>query len=174
MKKCIVRFEVLALALSLTLTGSVLLAQQPGGRGGGQGAPGGRGTPGPPVPALLADLANKLVDAINKQDTTTIEKMIAAGALYLDEDGHAPPIQGWITKLTTGVPKQLVITGTHGQLWDDSGWVSFNYSFMETVNARPATIKGTASIVVKKSQSGEWLIQMVHGALEQHIAGFSQ
>jgi len=35
-------------------------------------------------------------------------------------------------------------------------------------------VKGTASIVAKKAAGGEWQIQLVHGALEQRVAGLTQ
>jgi hypothetical protein len=37
-----------------------------------------------------------------------------------------------------------------------------------------ATLRGTASIVARKSAGGDWQIQLVHGALEQKVAGITQ
>lgn len=158
--------------LVLVVLGAVLFAQQPpaGGRGGGM-----RGPRTPPASGPMLDLANKLVDAINKQDTATLQKMLAADAVYLDEDGHAPPAQAWIRKLATGTPpKQLAISSTHSQMWEDTGWVSFNYELTETVQDQPKTVKGTASILARKSAGGDWQIQLVHGALYQKVAGITQ
>ncbi len=149
---------------------AVLFAQQPPAGGGGV-----RGPRTPPASGPMLDLANKLVEAINKQDTATLQKMLAADAVYLDEDGHAPPAQAWINKLANGTPpKQLAISPTHSQIWDDTGWVSFNYELTETVQGQPKTVKGTASIVARKSAGGDWQIQLVHGALYQKVAGITQ
>jgi len=164
--------------LALALTCAVMFAQQaPAGRGG-QGAPGagGRGAPVPPPPAAMADIANKLADAINKQDAAALQKMVAPDAVYLDEDGHQPPVAAWITKLTTGTPsKKIEISQLHGQTWDNAGWVSFNYTLSENFKEKPVAIKGIASFVVKKpAGAADWQITLIHGALEQHVAGMTQ
>src|SRR5580693_4892439 len=105
MKKLIVVFVLLALAL-----GAGLMAQTPApagapaGRGGGGG---GQRAMAPQVPAAtgpMLDVANKISDAVNKQDAASLTKMLADGAVYLDEDGHAPAISRWVTQLTTGTP----------------------------------------------------------------------
>ncbi|HEY2382828.1 MAG TPA: hypothetical protein VGK48_16760 [Terriglobia bacterium] len=134
----------------------------------------GRGAPPPPPPAPMMDLANKVVDAVNKQDTMALQKLVTADAVYLDEDGHQPPVSAWIMRLTTGTPaKKMEVTGIRGQMWDDGGWFSFNYTLSENFKEKPVMIKGTASFVVKKN-GPDWQITMVHGALEQHIAGMTQ
>src|SRR5437870_5953590 len=124
---------------------------------------------GPQVPAAMGpmlDVANKIAEAINKQDSATLQKMVAPDCIYLDEDGHAPPVARWITQLTTGAPaKTISISSTHGQMWNDTGWVSFNYTLNENFKDQPKAIRGTASIVLKKSANGDWLMQLVHGAL---------
>jgi len=113
-------------ALSLVMAGAIAMAQQPPAAGARPQTP--------PATGPLLDLANSLVEAINKQDTSALQKMLAPDAVYLDEDGHAPPARVWINKLTNGTPaKQVVISSTHGQTWDDAGWVSFNYSLTETL-----------------------------------------
>jgi ketosteroid isomerase-like protein len=162
---------VLAVLVPVVLC-AVLFAQQAqaGGKGGGM-----RGPRTPPASGPMLDLANKLVEAINKQDGATLQKMLAADAVLLDEDGHAPPAQAWINKLATGTPpKQLAISSTHSQMWDDTGWVSFNYELTETVEGQPKTVKGTASIVARKSADGDWQLQLIHGALYQKVAGITQ
>jgi ketosteroid isomerase-like protein len=162
---------VLAVLVPVVLC-AVLFAQQPpaGGKGGGM-----RGPRTPPASGPMLDLANKLVEAINKQDAETLQKMLTTDAVYLDEDGHAPPAQAWIRKLATGTPpKQLAISSTHSQMWDDTGWVSFNYELTESLQGQPKTVKGTASIVARKSAGGDWQIQLVHGALYQKVAGITQ
>src|SRR5438132_12837404 len=106
---------------------------------------------GPQVPAAtgpMLDVANKITEAINKQDSATLQKMVAPDCIYLDEDGHAPPVARWITQLTTGTPaKTISISSTHGQMWNDTGWVSFNYTLNENFKDQPKAIRGTASIV---------------------------
>jgi ketosteroid isomerase-like protein len=159
-------------AIVLVVLGTALFAQQPPA-GGGRG--GMRGPRTPPASGPMLDLANKLVEAVNKQDADTLQKMLAADAVYLDEDGHAPPAQAWIRKLATGTPpKQLAISSTHSQMWGDTGWVSFNYELTETSEGQPKTVKGTASIVARKSSGGDWQIQLIHGALYQKVAGVTQ
>ena len=168
MKKVTIAFMVLVFATVC----AVLIAQQPPAAGARGGM---RGPQTPPATGPMLDVANKLVEAINKQDAATLQKMLAPDAVYLDEDGHAPAAQRWIDKLTTGTPaKQIAISATHSQMWDDAGWVSFNYTLTENFQGQPKTVKGTASIVVKKAASGDWQIQLVHGALEQKVAGITQ
>jgi ketosteroid isomerase-like protein len=128
-----------------------------------------RGGP-PAATGPMLDFANKLVEAINKQDAAALQKMLAPDAVYLDEDGHAPPPAAWIMRLTTGTPaKMITITQTHGQTWDNSGWLSFNYTLAENYQGQPKTLRGTASLVLKKAASGDWQISLVHGALEQKV-----
>lgn len=169
MKRISVAFMMFVLAMAC----AVLIAQQPpagGARGGGT-----RGPQTPPATGPMLDLANKLVDAINKQDTATLQKMLASDAVYLDEDGHAPPAARWINKLATGTPaKQIAISATHSQMWERAGWVSFNYTLTENFQGQPKTLKGTASIVAKQAAGGDWQIELVHGALEQKVAGITQ
>ena len=130
----------------------------------------------PPTPAALEEIANKVVDAINRQDAAALTSMVAPDAIYLDEDGHAPPVARWIQRLTTGAPpKKLTISGMRGQMWDNGGWVSFNYVLSEQLNNAPFNVKGTASIVVKKpAGAANWQIALIHGALEQKVAGITQ
>lgn len=168
MKKATLVFAMLVLVALCV----VLFAQQPpaGGRGGGM-----RGPQTPPASGPMLDLANMLVEAINKQDAAALQKMLSSDAVYLDEDGHAPSAQAWINKLASGTPpKQLVISSTHSQTWDESGWVSFNYELTETFQGQPKTVKGTASIVARKPAGGDWQIQLIHGALYQKVAGITQ
>ncbi len=151
------RLIVMSVSLIILIMNTALLAQ----RGGPP--------PLPPAPAPLLDAANKIVAAINKKDAAALQSMSAPDAIYLDEDGHALPVMVWINKLTMGAAaKQMMITQTHGQLFDYIGWVSFNYTLAETYQGQPKTLKGTASLVLKKT-FGDWQITMVHGALEQHV-----
>jgi hypothetical protein len=136
MKKISVSFLMFLFATACPL----LIAQQPtavGGKGVATGHP-----QTPPATGPMLNLANHLVDAINKQDTATLQKMLASDAVYLDEDGHAPPARVWINKLATGTPaKQIAISATHSQMWDDAGWVSFNYTLAESLQGQPKTCR---------------------------------
>ena len=167
------RKSIVALVLSLVLTAIVLLGQAPtGGQGGGRG---GRGGGAPAASGPMLDLANKVAEAINKQDGSALQKLVSPDAVYLDEDGHALPVPVWIMKLTTGAPaKTMTISATHSQMYDAAGWVSFNYALTENFKNAPLTVKGTASLVAKKTPDGEWQITLIHGAMEQHVAGFTQ
>jgi ketosteroid isomerase-like protein len=164
---------LLILALVLSLSTTDLLAQQRGrgGRGGG-GRGGGRGAAAPEAPAPYLELANNIVAAVNGQDADALSAMLAADTLYLDEDGHAIPASVWVMRLT-GTAKEMAISDTHGQMWGDTGWLSFNYTLGETFQGNPATLRGTASMVLRNN-AGSWQIAMVHGALEQHVAGLTQ
>ena len=144
----------LVVALVL-LTGTSLLAQ--------------RGAPPPSVPQAMQDAANRIVELVNSQNANGLETMTAEGALYLDEDGHALPVTAWIGKITGGeLAKELAISGMRGQVMGNTGWVSFNYTLNETFENAPVVLTGTASVVLQQV-GGNWMIQMVHGALEQHV-----
>jgi ketosteroid isomerase-like protein len=127
----------------------------------------------PPATGPLLDIANKIADAINNKDAAGLTKMLASDCVYLDEDGHATPPAGWVTKLTTGEGKKIAISSTHGQMYGDTGWVSFNFDLTETFQGQPKTLKGIASLVVKKAASGDWQIQLIHGAFSVKVAGLT-
>jgi ketosteroid isomerase-like protein len=165
MKKLSVTF----MTFVFSMTCSLLVAQQPV-RHGRMHHP-----MTPPATGAMLHLANNLVDAINNKDAAALEKMLAPDAVYLDEDGHAPPARAWVHKLTAGdSPKHITISDTHGQMWGDAGWVSFNYDLTEQFHGQPKTLVGTASIVARKAADGGWQIEMIHGALEQKVAGITQ
>jgi len=153
----------------------------PGGGGGGRGGPGGGGRGGPPAaaaaPAALQAIADSIAAAINKQDAAALTKMLGMNALYLDEDGHAIPATVWAMRLTTGTPPKMfsiAANSTHGEMLDDnSAWLSFNFSLGETFQGSPKTITGTASLALQKT-GADWMIQMIHGGLTQHVAGLTQ
>ena len=169
MKRVSIAFMMFVLAMACT----AVFAQQPPAGGAMHMHMRGPGTP--PATGPMLKIADELADAINKQDGAELEKMLAPDAVYLDEDGHAPPARAWVHKLTTGTPpKHITISATHGQMWGDAGWVSFNYDLTEDFRGEPKTLKGTASIVAKKTAAGDWQIQMIHGALEQKVAGITQ
>lgn len=164
MKRRFVLFMIFVLAMAC----SVLVAQQ---HPGGMERHSHMRTP--PATGPMLGIANELVAAINHQDAAALQKMLAPDAVYLDEDGHAPPARAWVRKLTSGAQKHIVISATHSQMWGDAGWVSFNYALTEQYRGQPKTLVGTASIVCRKT-AGKWLIQLVHGALKQTVAGITQ
>jgi ketosteroid isomerase-like protein len=182
--------KIALLSFVLIVVVAIALAAQPpaaggqgggGGRGGGQGAGGrgggggGRGAAVPAPPQPLLDLANKLTEAINSHDAAALTKMIAMDAVYLDEDGHAPPISAWVSNLaSTTAPKKMVINSAHGQMLDDNAaWVSFNYTLTGSPRGGGKDLTGTATIALKKV-GADWMIEMVHGALKQSVAGVTQ
>lgn len=177
-----------SLVILLTSAGSMAIAQQPPAAAPAASpaaapaaAPGASPRPmrpqTPPATGAMLDLANALADAINKQDAAALQKMMADDAVYLDEDGHAPSVARWIGALTNvpagGVAKKIEISSTHGGMWDNAGWVSFNYVLTETANGEPRTVRGTASVMTRKLATGEWKIQMIHGALYAKVAGLT-
>lgn len=128
----------------------------------------------PPATGAMLRVANELAEAINKQDGAKLEEMLAPDAVYLDEDGHAPPARVWVHKIAAGTsPRHITISETHGQMWGDAGWVSFNYDLTEQFHGQPKTLTGTASIVARK-MDGKWKIVLVHGALKQKVEGITQ
>lgn len=167
------RLSVAFMMFVLSMTCGVLVAQQaPAGGAGGRHM---RRPMTPPATGPMLDLANQLAEAVNKQNAAALEKMLAPDAVFLDEDGHAPPARAWVRKLTTGTAaKHIEISETHGQTWDNSGWVSFNYTLTEQYEGQPKTLKGTASIVAEKTAAGDWQIKLIHGALDQKVAGITQ
>ena len=175
MKKLIVLFVVMSFALTIMLAAQNPPAgSPPAAAGAGRGGQRGGAPPAPPATGAMLVIANNNAAAINKQDAAALTKMLAPDCIYLDEDGHAPAVARWVTALTTGTPpKKIEISSTHGQMFTDTGWVSFNYVVAETFQGNPKNVRGTASIVVKKAASGDWLIQMIHGALYQKVAGLT-
>lgn len=169
----------LSLVVAPTLLASALWAQQPPAAAP---APAASVSPAPrpatpPATGAMLDLANQLADAINKQDAAALQKMVAEDAVYLDEDGHAPAAARWIARISTSTegapPRKIAISSTHGGMWDNAGWVSFNYVLTETFQGALKDVKGTASIMARKNAAGEWKIQMIHGALNQRVAGLT-
>jgi ketosteroid isomerase-like protein len=152
---------------------AVAFAQGPPAGGAPRGA---RGTPPPPATGPIADLVTKFTDAINKQDAVTLQKMVTADAILIDEDGHFDPIAQWITKLTATGTKTLAVTGGRGLSplmvteMGDTAWAAFNYNLKETVTplgqstASPNEMNGTVTMVFKKN-GAEWQAILVHIAV---------
>src|SRR5262252_6179885 len=170
---------IFALIVTSAVFATVALAQNPAaGQGGpGAGAPrGGRGTPAPPATGPIADLVQQFVDAVNKQDAATLQKLVTADAVLVDEDGHFDPIGMWIRFLTTTGPKTLTVLGGRGlsplKVYEmgDNAWAAFNYNLKETVTPRgqststPNEMNGTVTMVFKKNGT-DWQAILVHIAV---------
>ena len=166
-------------AFAFTSAAPSALAQQPAAM-----APAASASPSPaprpqtpPATGAMLDLANQLADAINRQDAAALTKMMADDAVYLDEDGHAPAPARWIARITTvpagTPPRKIEISNTHGGIWDNVGWVSFNYVISETFKDAPKNVRGTASLMARKGADGGWKIHMIHGALYQRVEGLT-
>src|ERR1043166_7363158 len=79
----------------------------------------------PPRPTLtgpVADLVNQIINAINKQDKTFVEKLLAPNATWADEDGHIFPATFFTNKLMQGMPRKLTATNITGETWGDAAW----------------------------------------------------
>ena len=163
------------LIVTTAVFAAVAMAQNPAA--GGQGAPrGGRGTPAPPATGPIADLVTKFVDAVNAQDAATMQKLVTADAVLVDEDGHFDPIGMWIRFLTTTGPKTLTVLGGRGlsplKVYEmgDTAWAAFNYNLKETVTPRgqstpsPNEMNGTVTMVFKKNGT-DWQAILVHIAV---------
>ncbi len=60
----------------------------------------------PTLTGPVADLVNEIINAINKQDATFIQKVVAPNATWADEDGHIFPASFFINKLMQGMPRK--------------------------------------------------------------------
>lgn len=142
------------------------------GAGGGGGRGGGRG-PAAPATGPIADWVAKMVEAFNKGDAAELNKMVTADAQWVDEDGHFPPVNVWIQRLTTSGPKTLTVLTAPSALMvkemGDTAIAAFNFSMKETVTPRgqttgtPNEMLGIASIVLKK-EGADWKAFVIHAA----------
>jgi ketosteroid isomerase-like protein len=115
----------------------------------------------------------KLVEVFNKGDAAGLNAMVTADAQWVDEDGHFPPVNVWINRLTTGGPRTLTILTAPSPLavreFGDTALAMFNFSMKETVTPRgqtsgtPNEMLGIASIMLKK-EGAEWKAFVVHAA----------
>jgi len=174
MKRLIIVWFTLAILLA-----AVALAQGPGAAGprGPGAAPGGRGTPAPPATGPIVDMVTKITDAINKQDSAALTKLVSADAVLVDEDGHFDPVNLWITKLTSTGSKTMTVLGGRGLSplrvaeAGDTAWAAFNYNLKETATPRgqstasPNEIDGIATIVFKKNGT-DWQAILIHIAVK--------
>jgi hypothetical protein len=156
------KLSALSLPLFIALMCVALFAQAPaggppgggqrgGGGAGGGGGRGGRGAPPPPATGPVADVTNKIVELVNKQDGAGLGKLVAETAIVADEDGHIGiPGSVAVQRLTTQ-PKKLAISGLRVGELADGGWAVFNYTLDETARGNPNQMKGTSTIVYKKN-----------------------
>jgi ketosteroid isomerase-like protein len=159
--------SVLFVSALMCVTPVALFGQGRGG-GGGRG-----GAPAPPATGPIADLVAKMAEAINKADAATLNKLITADAVWVDEDGHYPPASAWIGRLTTTGPKTLTILAAPSPLrvteMGDIAWAAFNFSLKETVTPRgqttgtPNEMQGIATIAFKKNGT-DWQAFLIHAA----------
>jgi ketosteroid isomerase-like protein len=142
------------------------------GRGGGGGRGGGRG-PAAPATGPIADWVAKMVETFNKGDAAELNKMVTADSMWVDEDGHFPPVNVWIGRLTTGGPRTLTVLTAPSPLtvkeMGDTAIAAFNFSMKETVTPRgqstgtPNEMLGIASIVLRKD-GNDWKAFLIHAA----------
>src|SRR5258706_3761521 len=98
--------SIVILLITLMAVAGSAFAQAPergqgqGGRGGGGGRGGrGGGLPAPPtLTGPVADLVNGIVTAINNQDAAYFQKVVAADAIWVDEDGHFLPVNFFLNR----------------------------------------------------------------------------
>jgi ketosteroid isomerase-like protein len=176
------RFSVLFLPALMAVMCAALFGQAPqggapagGGRGGGggQGRGGGGRAPAAPATGPIADLVAKIAEAINKQDAATLNTLVTADAVWVDEDGHFAPTSVFIGRLTTTGPKTLTVLTAPMPLrvteMGDVAWAAFNYSLKETVTPRgqttaiPNQMDGIATIAFKKTGT-DWQAFLIHAA----------
>jgi ketosteroid isomerase-like protein len=166
------RLVFVLILVTAVFTGAAMAQGPQGGRGGG----GGRGgAPAAPATGPIADLVAKIADAINKGDATTLNSLVTPDAVWVDEDGHFPPVNVWIMRLTSTGPKTMTVLTTPTPLkvqeFGDTAMASFNYSLKETVTPRgqttgtPNEMIGIASIVFKKTGT-DWKAIVIHAAVK--------
>jgi len=152
MKK-LIAFLILAVIAPATL----VLAQQRGG------APPALTDSGPGVPIVKAFL-----DAYNKQDVATVQKMVATDVVFMDDDGHTIKgkeiLNGLLQRrLTAPVAEKISTSGaitSNGTA--DVVWAGFPYTFDRGDIHR----KGLMTMVFKKA-GPDWQIAHFHFAIDQ-------
>lgn len=159
--------SILVFILAMVACAGSALAQAPEGRGGGRGGRGG-GLPAPPtLTGPVADMVNAIVAALNKQDSAYLQKVVAADAIWADEDGHFLPAGIWVNRIMQAKPaKKIAMTNLTGQTWEGGAWASFRYVLDETTAAgAPNQMKGTASLSFKKV-GNDWQVAMIHAPVD--------
>jgi ketosteroid isomerase-like protein len=167
------RSIVILLVTLIAVAGSAVAQTPERGQGQGRGGGGGRGGRGGGLPAPptltgpVADLMNGIVTAINNQDTAYFQKVVAADAIWVDEDGHFLPVNFFLNRMMQAKPaKKLAITNLTGQAWDTGAWAGCRYTLDETTNAgAPNQMKGSLTMAFKKV-GNDWQVAMVHAPVD--------
>lgn len=145
---------LLAASLVVLSCAGFVLAQ---GRAGMQGPP--------PATGPVADLANAGVEAINKGNAAYFESHLAPDVVWFDEDGHAiatkDRVLAFVKRNLLAGGKKVAITSLRVGNTSDAGWAGYQYTI--TAEGKPDR-KGTQTVFYKKS-GNDWLIQVVHGAV---------
>jgi len=122
-----------------------------------------QGDTGPGVPIIKAFL-----EAYNKQDLSTLKKMVASDIVFLDDDGHTNLGRAYTeafleSRLTTLVRETLTLSGpitSNGNA--DVIWASFPYVFGRGDIHR----NGLMTMIFRKADSG-WQVVHFHFAIDQ-------
>jgi len=160
--------SILVLILAIVACTGSALAQAPEGRGGGGRGGRGGGLPTPPtLTGPVADMVNAIVNALNKQDSAYLQKVVATDAIWADEDGHFLPAGIWVNRIMQAKPaKKIAMTSLTGQTWEGGAWAAFRYVLDETTAAgAPNQMKGTATLSLKKV-GNDWQVAMIHAPVD--------
>ena len=122
-----------------------------------------QGDTGPGVPLIKAFL-----EAYNKQDISTLKKMVASDIAFLDDDGHTNLGRAYTeafleSRLTTPMPEKLIASGpitSSGTA--DIVWASFPYTFDRGQTHRD----GLITMIFRKAGS-DWQVVHFHFAIDQ-------
>jgi ketosteroid isomerase-like protein len=122
-----------------------------------------QGDTGPGVPLIKAFL-----EAYNKQDISTLKKMVASDIAFLDDDGHTNLGRAYTeafleSRLLTPKPETLTATGpitSSGAA--DVIWASFPYTFARGEIHR----NGLITMIFRKAGS-DWQVVHFHFAIDQ-------
>jgi len=115
----------------------------------------------------VADMVNAIVNALNKQDSAYLQKVVATDAIWADEDGHFLPAGIWVNRIMQAKPaKKIAMTSLTGQTWEGGAWAAFRYVLDETTAAgAPNQMKGTATLSLKKV-GNDWQVAMIHAPVD--------
>jgi hypothetical protein len=112
-------------------------------------------------------MVKALVTAINNQDAAYFQKIVAADAIWADEDGHFLPANIWVGRLMQAKPpKKLAMTDLTGQTWEGGAWAAFRYTLDEiTAAGAPNQMKGTVTLTFKRA-GNDWQVSMIHAPVD--------
>jgi len=146
------------IVLTLILTGSVLATAQQRG-----GAPPALTDSGPGVA-----IVKSFLEAYNKQDVATVQKMISTDIVFMDDDGHTIKGKDFVggflqRRLSAPMPEKINAAGaitSNGAA--DIVWAGFPYTFDRGDVHR----KGLMTMVFKKA-GADWQVVHFHFAIDQ-------